>query len=247
VSREDHRRYDELLQQIRAQQKPPETVTPGDIALWCLAGVMAVALYLAPEKTPVWVCIGLVCMAALATHPVLNIPFVKKRHSVSTSGIAILLMLSLVAMYGWFVWPPRKYYSLLTKENIEKFSAIARKQTKPKETLIVRCPVTSEDLCAIATAYLEVLQKSGWRTPTGGIDRGSYAKSFTGITLSKKPQPGTVDPNNPNQGLWVLQSDSLVTIRDAFEALGMKTKISSEQQLPEDTICIYFGPAPEQH
>jgi hypothetical protein len=244
LSREDHRHYDKLLQRMREQQKQPETISKGDIALWCLAGVLGVALYLAPEKTPAWVCIGLSCMVALATHPVLNIPWVTRKYKVLRSVLGMLVIVVLVGLYGWFVWPPKPYYALTAGQH-EKFMDILKGQKEPKETLIVKCPATSEELCTVATKYLEMFQRSGWKTPTGGIERGSYGKSFPGVSIAKRPQPGKLDPNDPDKGLWVLQSPSIITLRKAFDEAHIKVNWQAEQALPENTISIYFGPSPQ--
>jgi hypothetical protein len=79
-----------------------EDLAPSDklaIALACLAGVMAIILFLI-EKTPGWVVFLLLSMVALVVYPVLH--FAK--------GIrARLSLLSLVAVatlaFGWSIWP----------------------------------------------------------------------------------------------------------------------------------------------
>ena len=121
---------------------------------------------------------------------------------------------------------------------------ILKSQKEPREQLKITCPSNDEDLCVIATGYLELFQRAGWRTPSGGIERGLYGKSVSGISIAKKPEPGTLDPNNPNLGLWVLQSPSMVTINNAFGSLHVRVSRLAEQDLPENTISIYFGPQP---
>ncbi len=246
MSREDHRRYDALLQQMRALEKPSgQHLFRGGIALWCLAGVMAIGLYLAPDKTPIWVCLGLLCMAALATHPVLSIPWVRRKHQIIRSLFAVFVMLSSISLYGWFVWP-LSYYHKLTQREKDQFMAVLKSQNVPREELKITCPSNDEELCVIATNYLEMFQRSGWKTPDGGIERGLYGKSVPGISIAKKPQPGKLDPNNPDLGLWVLQSPSIVTIINAFESVHIKTNRLAAQDLPDNMIAIYFGPPPDR-
>jgi hypothetical protein len=68
---------------------------------------MAVALYLVPEKTPLSVFLGLLCMAVLATHPTMHLPWViratSKKEKEVRSLTAVLGMILLVGLYGWFV------------------------------------------------------------------------------------------------------------------------------------------------
>jgi len=231
----------------RAAAKP-ESVSRGDIALWCLAAVIAVALYLAPQKTPLWTCAGLVCMAVLAAHPTLYLPWARnaanRKAKTSRSFFAMWGMIVLIVLYGWIVWPPVPYYRNLTQKEQEQFMDILKSQKEPREQLKITCPSNDEGLCVIATGYLELFQRAGWRTPTGGIERGLYGKSVSGISIAKKPEPGTLDPNNPNLGLWVLQSPSMVTINNAFGSLNLRVIRLAEQDLPENVISIYFGPQP---
>jgi hypothetical protein len=98
-------------------------------------------------------------------------------------------------------------------------------------------------MCVIATNYLERFQRAGWKTPNGGIERGTYAKAVSGISISKKPNPGTPDPNNPDSGLWVLQSPSIVTITRAFREIGVEIRQQADADLPDGVISVYFGPA----
>jgi hypothetical protein len=235
---------------MRTSQKAakPDGVARGDIALWCLAGVMAVALYLAPQKTSLWTCASLVCMAALAAHPTLYLPWVRnatdRKAKASRSIVAMSGMMVLIVLYGWTVWPPVPYYRNLTQKEKEQFMEILKSQKEPREQLKLTCPSNDEGLCVIATGYLELFQRAGWSTPTGGIERGLYGKSVSGISIAKKPEPGTADPNNPNLGLWVPQTVSIVTIIKAFDSLNLKVNRIAEQDLPENMISIYFGPQP---
>lgn len=153
--------------------------------------------------------------------------------------------LALTIAIGIYVWPPLPYYQTLASRTREDFMNVLKSQREPKETLIVKCPTSSEELCTIATNYLEMFQRAGWRTPTGGIERGYYMKSFPGVTISKRPEPGTVDPNDPVHGLWIFQSPSMVTIQNAFHAVDIIPRQQADQQLPSNVITIYFGPPPE--
>jgi hypothetical protein len=251
MSRKHNREHAALLERLRALEtasSEPESISTPDIILWCLAGVVAIGLYLAPEKNRLTVCLGLVGMALLATHPTLHLRWVNRASSIKgkiiNSVVSIFFMLLLVVIYGRLVWPATPYYHNLTSAERTTFINTLTSQKEPREELKFLCPVTREDLCVIATDYLEMFQRAGWKTPNGGIERGMYGKSFSGITIAKRPDGGIADPNNPDIGLWVQQSPSLVTIESAFRAVQMPLKASADQALPEGMISVYFGPAP---
>lgn len=67
MSREEKRRYDALLQEVRSMQKDSTVKGFGlersDIIAICMGVIVAVVLYLEPQKTPV---VAVVCLLALA-------------------------------------------------------------------------------------------------------------------------------------------------------------------------------------
>ena len=211
---------------------------------------MALALALLAPKIgrPITIAV-LFAMAACLIHPIAQLKAVREAPSIKTkawrfAGI-MTLAITLVTAFGIYVWPPFPYYKKLTVTVREKFMSVLQSQKEPKETLVIQCPASNEDLCTIATDYLEMFQRAGWKTPSGGINRGSYLKSFPGVSVGKRPAPGNVDPNDPVHGLWVLQSPSLVTVKNAFRAINIIPNEKADQNLPDNTISIYFGSAPE--
>ena len=238
----------ERLRALEIASSESESISTSDIILWCLAGLVPIGLYLAPERSRLTVFIGLISMALLATHPTLHLPWIKKASSIKVkiikSVVSICFMLLLIVIYGRLVWPATPYYHNLTSAERTSFINTLKLQEQPREELKFLCPITREDLCVIATDYLEMFQRAGWKTPNGGIERGEYGKSFPGITIAKRPNGGTADPNNPDRGLWVEQSISLVTIERAFHAVQIPIRASADPVLPEKTISVYFGPAP---
>lgn len=254
MSREDHRKYDAALQLLRQQQKSMaqkrEGISSGDIALWCLAAFMTLGLLLVAPKVGRGVTlIVLIAMVGCLVHPIWQLPAVRHAKSSYTKSFRFVGLMvfatSLITAFGIYVWPPLPYYKTLTVELRENFMNVLKAQKDPKETLIIQCPASNEELCTVATDYLEMFQRAGWKTPSGGIARGSYLKSFPGVSVGKKPQPGNVDPNYPVHGLWVFQSPSIVTVKNAFRAVDIIPNEKADRNLPEDTISIYFGPEPK--
>jgi hypothetical protein len=92
-----------------------------------------VALYVAPERTPLWVTLGLVCMTALVIYPMLHLPWVrnatsKKSKAVRTSG-ALLGVAALIVLFGWAVWP--KSAPTRTEAKIEELRTEIRSLLEP--------------------------------------------------------------------------------------------------------------------
>src|ERR1039457_5068736 len=87
------------------EEKHLGTYSPSDklaIALTCLAGVMAIVLFLV-EKTPLTVVGLLVAMVILLVYPVLHFA----RRPLIRGGVLILAMVGTL-VFGWFVWPKNK-------------------------------------------------------------------------------------------------------------------------------------------
>jgi hypothetical protein len=239
----------ELAKEIIRSGKTKPPAAKLDVG-WFLALFMALALLLLASKIgrPI-TCIVLVLMVACLIHPITQLPIVRGAASTATKTawfVGLMLMaIAVIAAFGIYVWPPLPYYRTLSVKDRENFMNILKSVREPRETLVVQCPTSNEALCTIATEYLEMFQASGWRTPTGGVERTLYIKALPGVTISKKPQPGDLDPNDVVHGLWVLQSPSLVTVENAFKAIRIGTTQKSGMNLPENTISIYFGQPPE--
>ena len=99
-----------------------DKVTNNDWLLFCLAGALALALFIA-EKTPVGVGITLIAIFALLLHPLTHTPWVissttvaQRRLRVALSCIGALIAISLFGYYEW----PRKSELQNKVERIEK-------------------------------------------------------------------------------------------------------------------------------
>jgi hypothetical protein len=119
MSRQDDRDHAVELQRSRDLERAADfkqgRVEPKDILLWCLAGVTALALYVTPSKTPFWAFLGPLCVAVLAVHPAMHLPWVIRASSKKERGVrsitALLAVILLVSLYGWFVWTLQYRYA----------------------------------------------------------------------------------------------------------------------------------------
>jgi hypothetical protein len=241
------------LQKLRTMQataKKSEGFQPKDIIAICLVAFMALALFpLAPKLGRELTVVVIILMVATLCYPAWHLAgwvIGKARWNKRICFAVVMVVVSaLHILFGAYVWPPLPYYQSLTAGTREDFMNTLTSQKEPKETLIVSCPASNEEMCAIATNYLEMFQRAGWRTPTGGISRGTYLKSFPGVSISKRPEPGNLDPNDPVHGLWIFQSPSIFTIKSAFRKVDIIPREQGDQNLPSNMISIYFGPPPE--
>jgi hypothetical protein len=228
------------------RQPPKKHAFQWDVTLALVVAIMAVLLVFLPPEDAKTTGFLLATIFCLGIYPVLHLADcgLGSQRRWILRGIAAIIWGGSVIAFGVRMWPPLPYYHKLSAKEKDAFMVILRSQKEPRETLIFRCPAGDEKLCVVATDFLEIFQRTGWKTPTGGIERGLYAKSATGISAAKRPSPGKVDPNNPDMGLWVLQSPSLVTVERAFKSIGMTAKGEAGQDLDDGVIAIYFGPAP---
>jgi hypothetical protein len=111
MGRQDDKDHAAELQRLRDLENAAAfkqgRVQPKDIVLWCLAAVTALALYMTPGKTPFWAFLGPLCMAVLAVHPAMHLPWVIRASSKKERGVrsitAVLAVILLVGLYGWFM------------------------------------------------------------------------------------------------------------------------------------------------
>jgi hypothetical protein len=218
------------------------------LALWFLAAFMALALFLAAPKLGQKVTIVvLVAMAGCLVHPIAQVPLVRnEKSSVKRISWFIGLLISATAViiaFGLFVWPPLPYYRTLSPGEIESFNGFLGKAPVGAESIRLGCPQVNEELCVIAGQFLPLIQRSGWKVEGNDVKRLVLPKPTSGVALFEHGT-GTADPSNPDQGLWTLQSQSVVQITKAFTSLKMIPIGAADATMPEGVIGIYFGPAP---
>lgn len=204
---------------------------------------MAVALYLAPEKTPLWVIMGLLCMAALATHPVLHLHWVTKAASGKSRAIRSLTafsgMAGLVGLYGWFVWPLSHRHELNQRER-SAFEQPLKQQKEPREEIQIACPQAEESTCVYAAQFINLFREAGWKVQGNAVQRGALGAPLAGVILVKHGT-GTIDPSNWRSGLWTQMSPSFENVRQAFINVGIEPDSIADQALSENVIRVYFG------
>ena len=228
--------------------KKQEFISRGDVALWCLAGVMAVALYLAPEKTPLWICAGLVCMVALATHPTLYLPWVRQARStrirLRRSVAALLVMATIVGLYGWTIWPPARRHTLRQKER-RLFENALKPQEGDELEIQIACPLGDEKDCVYAGQFVNLIGESGWKVESY-VTRTILTRAQDGITIYRRG--GNKDYSLKHYdagGYFQINEPHLLAIQKAFQSIHIEPDSGTNPDLAENIMQIYFGPEKE--
>lgn len=251
MSREDDNRHDALLEKIRELEKSiakRERISTPDIILWCLAGVMAVGLYLAPYKTPLSVCVGLICMVLFATHPTLHLSWITGADSthkkITYSLVAMLGMILLVGFYGWYVWPSIKRHTLTARERASFENALKSQKGDDLEVQIA-CPSDDEKTCTYAEQFINLVGKSGWKVESY-ITRLTLARARDGITVYRRG--GNKDyllKHWDAGGYFAINEPHLLAVQSAFQSIHIEIEGGTNPDIPENVMTIYFGPERE--
>lgn len=103
-------RNNELLERIRQLETHApvvDKISSGDWILFCLAGAMALALFVI-ERTPTNVAIVLIGILGLLLHPALHLPWVTRaagRTRIIRRTVSVLVAVVVVSGFGYSQWP----------------------------------------------------------------------------------------------------------------------------------------------
>jgi hypothetical protein len=247
MSREDHRRYDALLAKVRELEKATpkrERISTPDIILWCLAGVMAVGLYLAPDKTPLHVYIGLFCMVLLALHPTLHLPWIldvdSNRKKLFRSVVATSGMIALIILYGWYVWPPIKRHTLTAKELASFENALEIQKGDDLEVQLA-CPPNDEKECTYAGQFIRPIGDSGWKVQSV-VARLPLTRPMDGIMIYRRGGDKDYMLKHYNAGGWFNNNEPhLLAMQKAFQSIEIEPGGGTDPDLPDNVMMIYVG------
>ena len=91
------------------------------------------------------------------------------------------------------------------------------------------------------------MSEAGWNIDSGKVFRLDSLIPHAGVSIVSKTDPENADlpPLPPHLGRWHPMSESEVTLHFAFRSIRIPVDGSSEKDLPEGTVGVYFGPEPE--
>ena len=213
--------------------------------LGCLGIAVGIGGLLFPLGTPDAFISWLVVLFFFLVYPFLHfsrivLPFAKPKLAY-TASMAVLI--GSIAVVGIKNFPKPAYYHSLSQKERTRFIDALKSQKTERQIVRVSCPNNNEDLCVIAKDYVELLQWGDWKVEGPAVQRTSLAKPMAGIVLMSH-STGIGTPDDPRTGVWVKQTDSNRTIVAAFKTLDTKLTEQGDYTMPENTIALYFGPAP---
>lgn len=153
---------------------------------------------------------------------------------------------------GGFMWqsrieklsPPHRPWLRFTDEERRRFIATLAAQTEPRERVRIGCPAANEDICVLATPFVDAFKRGHFIVENDRVDRVTLSKPAAGVVLFKYGHADAFDPQDPNQGKWTEITKSLETVESAFGEIGINSRIMSDETIPKDVIGVYFGIEP---
>jgi hypothetical protein len=129
----------------------------------------------------------------------------------------------------------------LSDEQMAKFIGVLRSHVGPQEQIKLGCAAYSEQTCVASAKFLDAFKRSGWPVLGDKIERVVPAKPIAGVALFKYGHADAFDPQDPDQGKWMELSQSLSTLQRAFAEVGIAAVRLADEQLPKETIGVFFG------
>lgn len=223
-----------------------------DLVFFCLAGAMAIALWLVPHRTTFPTVLGLALLAVFLIIPVWHFSIIRKAPAGLSRNlsqmIGALVVLLCVAYFGTNVWPAAGIGEL-TPSQRDRFMAKLKTQSDPI-LIHLMCPPNDERDCTVASQFVTLFRTVRWQVRGNMVDRVAAGNPRTGLyfVLHSTVDP---DPGNPEgkTGAWTKLPRAYFTVKDAFDELtGSHRKwtdtgndLEVGLSYPDDELGIYFG------
>jgi hypothetical protein len=246
MSREDHRRYDALLEKVRQLERDipkqkSSSLDPG----WYLAAVIALALFLlAPRVGRDVTSAVLIFIFVLLVHLVWKLNFVQRTTSNSQKarrfGIVMLPTIILAASFSAYVWPPIKRHPLTVNERT-RFEAVLKQQDGGDLEVQFACPPDDEKACTYAGQFIRPVGDSGWKVQAF-VARLTLTKPLDGIMIYRRG--GNRDYTFQHYdagGYFNLNEPRLLAMQKAFQSIQIEPSGGADSDIPENVMMIYVG------
>jgi hypothetical protein len=222
-----------------------EGIQRSDWVLWCLAGAVAIVLFLI-QKTPLVTVSLLLLLDVLVIIPALHMPFVRMSRPglsrILSQALVVLLSTVGVVALGTQVWPPpARLLHIVTAEEHKRFVDALKSQPIPREIVRLGCPSGKEDECLLVGQFIEFFKEAGWEVEHDEVARIAPGKPAAGLVLFAHANH-VPEHLGPGEGVWVQQTPSMMSIEKAFAAIGIRSQQAGDGAMPKGTVGIYFGP-----
>ncbi len=131
---------------------------------------------------------------------------------------------------------------LLTLDEQRRFVTLLG-NLRDREKIRLRCPSNDEQVCTFAGQFIELFRTAGWALEGEKVDRLEPTKLGPGVLLLRRGE-GTLEPSEPNLGLWVTQTPSLIAVKGTLTRIGIATGTAPDPDIPDGVIGISFGSGP---
>jgi hypothetical protein len=212
---------------------------------WFLAAFMALGLLLlAPKIGRTVSLLVLVGMAGCLVHPIWKLDFVQKAPNAVWLWVRFMCVMIVgmvvVALFGFYVWPPVKRHQLSAKERIG-FENELRPQKGSELRVQIACPAGEEKICVHADQFIGLFGESGWNVQPS-ITRVTFTRPGSGVTVLRRGGNKEYLENHWEGGAYFpINEPHVLAIQKAFRTIAIEVEGESDPDLAENTMMIYFG------
>jgi hypothetical protein len=137
----------------------------------------------------------------------------------------------------------------LTGRRREIFLALLKAHAGPRDTLRIGCLAWSDPACVAAGRFLILLSEAGWSIDSNKVFRLDAPIPTDGTTIAAHVDNAEAEALKalpPHLGRWHAMDQCEITIWTAFRWMQIPVQGSSDPNMPQGTIGIYFGPVPPE-
>ena len=226
----------------------------GTTGTWGIGVVILTALIGQVPKTPTkGIIVALLLIAGmLFMHSLFNLNWIKRsdgfRKFIRRCFATLVIATGLYGVGAWS-WPElttpfiRPYD--LTKERRNQLKKMLSKQTEQRAVLRFGCLAWSESACIAAGRFLLVFSEAGWKIDGNKVYRLDSSIPNAGVSLVSRTEKDTPPDLPPHMGMWHQMTPSEITIWTALTVINISPRGSTEKDLPENILGVYFGPEPQ--
>jgi hypothetical protein len=218
-----------------------------DWLLFCLAGAVAIILWLEPNRTPLVTVVGLLVLFVFLLIPVLNLPIIRNGNRAFAKKMSLAVETVIVGIgvfaYGIHVWPDNRL-GMLTAREQDMAISVLKNQPHPIPVSIM-CTPNEEREGAAGAQFIRLFGVAGWPLTKQVVEREINGSTHLGLYFVLH---STVDVDyskpefrRPNVGVWTKMQPAYDTAKAVFDKLGIKTDLVVGATFPEDVLGIYFG------
>jgi hypothetical protein len=136
---------------------------------------------------------------------------------------------------------PNDSWHELPEEQAGRFISALKGQLSPTQRIHVACPASDEETCTYAARFPALFYKAGWPIDGDGAQRVTLMNPKRGVVLYLHSDGSDKLSDSHGWTPWVRITPSVVTLCDAFGAIGIKPDQGFGNSVTEDEIIIYFG------